>query len=720
MPTIPLVDKRVETRPVSTQGFRSQIRAPQQNLPKIQYNPSASQGLQNLAGAVFNAAETYGQEQQKLALEAKRKADNNAVVAAKGKFSEFLTGLENTAYQETGENAFGVPDRYIEQFDNAAKEYLDGLANDEQKTTFQPFLQSQRAQAFTRFTSHERREIDAFEKQQASAATESFTRRAWENYDDPVHVTQNVEEAKAATRTWMEGRGMPRETIRNAMFSVENSARLGVLQRVLESNPQAALNSLKAGEYDKVLTPPQLLQMTGAAERAVKATQAHYTAKLKSSALDAIAYAEATGNAPDPEFAENLGRYAGEEYKKDFLTAILDAQETHAAVTSMGELSFADQKEMLLGEKMETESGPEDFRSNAARLQKMQKAMVTVNKERLDDPAQAAMKYAPFPIAGDDYDSLLAEQARWGLPEIYRSVVPKAAAKQQVAELKSSSDPTQIKQRVIAMREQYGTHYPKAMQDLQDAGLGAGYGMIAFMDPILDAQQMDVAAAVVNANPKELKKLAGNESYADIRDQTNLQLKPYFDSLARSGVVEPEALNEISSMVEKMAMQEMISGRFTDPEKAVENAVAPINGKYSLVPLDDGVFSDSEYIRVPVEYDAGAVVDGLEKERARVLQADEFFHPMVSPPGQPPEPGKMDYDTFRDLLESDARWVNLPDDSGMALVYNNATVSEMVDGVVQPVIRKFDILEDPLARNRDVFEKSFRPQPEALPEVALP
>lgn len=225
MPVAPIVERQVQANRIPVNPL---------SLPDNYGRYIPQTGLQDLS-----------QVGDKLALQAKERGDNVALVEAQRKLDDWeasnLFDPTNGALNKKGKDAFGLPDRLSGDFDKYGQEIFDGLANDDQKAQFKKMWYGRLDNMRKTLYGHERSEMDAYAKSNNAALQSSSANRAALYYNVPSVVDQSITDARVAARSQAQMDGLSDEAIAQAELDAESTVRLGTLSRMADADPSAAV-----------------------------------------------------------------------------------------------------------------------------------------------------------------------------------------------------------------------------------------------------------------------------------------------------------------------------------------------------------------------------------------------------------------------------------------------------------------------------------------------
>lgn len=286
MPTVPIIEKDVESRPIGA--------------PQFSYLPTdrnAGVGLMALGKDLGDVAQA-----------AKQRADQVAITEAQQRIDEWESINffgENGAFNRKGKNAVGVAPDYIARFDADMQKVEDGLANEEQKILFQRIKTSRRGGYQQTLNQHEQSEMRAYDKSVYEAGRDSNVNRAalyW-NRDDMIETA--ARNARDNALAWGKRNGVEAEEM---AADDEGRVLLGALTRMSDNDPKRAVEffNKNAGRFGSNLIAAQRLvapaeQSYKAADLAQKAINSATAKTTQDEIVDFVIDSLEGGEQPHPD-----------------------------------------------------------------------------------------------------------------------------------------------------------------------------------------------------------------------------------------------------------------------------------------------------------------------------------------------------------------------------------------------------------------------------------
>lgn len=194
-------------------------------------------GAQALAGGMNAAAKTAAQ----WALEEQEKVNDAAIMAYKnalsGIESDLLNHPETGAYAQKGQNAFGVRERTLPEWDRRQGEALAALPRHLQAQA-KALADDKRIQIDNGLMRHTLAESTRYRDEQAAAMVENAGQAALLHWEDETRVGEELGNIDAAISMRM--RGAPAEAIAAEKAKAKSAVMSGVFNRHLLRDPLAA------------------------------------------------------------------------------------------------------------------------------------------------------------------------------------------------------------------------------------------------------------------------------------------------------------------------------------------------------------------------------------------------------------------------------------------------------------------------------------------------
>lgn len=180
-------------------------------------------------------------------LEIKNRVDRSMVSEAlnnlKNSKRDLLLDQNKGALNQKGKNAFGLMKTVSESFGKDVDKLKLGLENDDQRTMFDQYVQSEKQDLDLDVQRHVLRETESYENEQSKSLIENYRNDALLNYTDNNKIrssliSQNQEIVSFAQRT-----GKPKEWIDQAVMESNSQTHTGVVQAYMSTEDYGSARS---------------------------------------------------------------------------------------------------------------------------------------------------------------------------------------------------------------------------------------------------------------------------------------------------------------------------------------------------------------------------------------------------------------------------------------------------------------------------------------------
>ena len=256
MPSVPTLNDNVNQVGLSKQRFTDNT-----SIETFGGGQRTQQGFA-AAGAMVKAGTD-------LIIEEKKKADGVQLTqayadAVKAK-NQLMYDPKSGAINKRGQDAFGINDEYMPQFDAAMDEIEGRLGNDEQKAMFKEIRIKQKMDLDGDFQRHVFKESQAFENETMKYGIEAAREDGILNFQTPGKVGESITTQKALILNYAKNSGKSPEWTEMALKGAESDTHKDVLGRMLANG-----DDLMAQTYFKTvkdsLTSDTLISMEKAVE----------------------------------------------------------------------------------------------------------------------------------------------------------------------------------------------------------------------------------------------------------------------------------------------------------------------------------------------------------------------------------------------------------------------------------------------------------------------
>lgn len=256
MPSVPEINS-----PVQQQGFSRQRFQDTTSLETFGGGQRTAQGFQAAQGMVKAGTELIAEE--------KKKADSVQVTqayadAVKAK-NDLMYNPKSGAINRRGQDAFGVMDEFMPQFDSRMDEIEGRLGNDDQKALFREIRIKQKMDFDGDLQRHTFKESQEFENETMKYGIEAAREDGVLNFQTPGKVGESLTTQRAIILNYAKNTGRSAEWTEMALKQAESDTHKDVIGRMLANG-----DDLMASTYMKTvkdsLTSDTLIQMEKAVE----------------------------------------------------------------------------------------------------------------------------------------------------------------------------------------------------------------------------------------------------------------------------------------------------------------------------------------------------------------------------------------------------------------------------------------------------------------------
>lgn len=384
--------------------------------------------------------------------------------------------------------------------------------------------------------------------------------------------------------------------------AAENTLATASVSSMVLSNPKSAMESLKAGEWDRWLDADKKLALIKQADVSAKQNKAEVRELLQ----DHVASLRATGVGVPGVMNKVADAYDPPDVARIQKDVAL-AQRFYNSNQQILYASPADMTETL--ETFKPKPGQENFADQQQSYNDLLNSARTIIRQRADDPAGFAASMPQVRQVSEGAESPetiraavrsnLAGQEAMGIPKPQQRVLSKAQAQTTISNL--ISKPMAERGGILMqLQETYGDQFPSVMRDLSDKGFN-GIGLdprtmvLASIagNPAL-SQQM---ATVLDTGSKELRDGLDRTAVSDAEKNVRAALSPWAQTVRAGafGMEREPMLNGIASAVEDLAVSYVRNGE-NSATAATRAADQVINDRFTVqdtyyIPKDvsDGV-----------------------------------------------------------------------------------------------------------------------------------
>jgi hypothetical protein len=248
MPTVPQDRNRVAIEPLPNARSNAGI------TPEA-YGAGIGRGLTSLGSVVTD----YAQKEQ-------QKQDTAALMSAERELQQWqnqaLFAPETGAFAQRGQNAFGVPEKLMPEWDKRVGD-VESKLTENQRRVFRQRAGDMRVSMERDLMRHVGSEAEQFQKQETAALVTTRLDTAMLYWQDPARFDKEMREAQ---QVFLAGNpSIPPAAAEVGLRAIESQARAGVVNKMMESDPLAAqryydtyrdtLNEADRAQVERVLNP---------------------------------------------------------------------------------------------------------------------------------------------------------------------------------------------------------------------------------------------------------------------------------------------------------------------------------------------------------------------------------------------------------------------------------------------------------------------------------
>lgn len=273
------------------------------------------------------------------------------------------------------------------------------------------------------------------------------------------------------------------------------------------------------------------------------------------------------------------------------------------------------------------------------------------------------------------------KQSLLGIPDYRQEIISKQSSVDLAGQI-NGMKPQEGLQHAATLKEQYGDYWPDVYGHLVKAGLNDNMSVALTMDnPLQNSARAMLAEASTKEALEAVKKILPEPDKKTINKGVQEALMPFNSTVMAQPGNEIQA-RRTENAVTALANQYAVRGM--DPDDAAKKAVQDVVGlKYNFAGT----------VRIPTQYDASKVQDGLGEVLALVAQNKNIDpHITGSIYGTPPEIIKQQY--LSELKDSGYFVTNDKEDGVYIFDKSGAPVALRHGDTVKPFEIKFKDLEN--------------------------
>jgi hypothetical protein len=187
-----------------------------------------------------------------------RKAEQVRLFDLKRKLGEFenrrLYDAQNGALNARGEDAFGLPDQVLGDYDTFVGELSQGLGSERLRQSFQELAAGQRQGIDRTLQRHVGQEIQRHEAQTVEAVIANAQEAAAFNYTDPERVLDEIDIQRAAIIAQADRNGLPGDWVKLKTQHAASATHIGVISRMVSAGQDREAQAYFDRFGDDILT----------------------------------------------------------------------------------------------------------------------------------------------------------------------------------------------------------------------------------------------------------------------------------------------------------------------------------------------------------------------------------------------------------------------------------------------------------------------------------
>lgn len=332
---MPIIPRVPSVSPGALPGVRLSPAAP---IEAFGGGIAAQRGAPDLSGALA-ASDRIANEQQRIRLEEKARADQIAVTDAGRQLSEYQTHAlydpEKGALNQLGKNAFGVPTTLRGEFGDVTNVIRNGLGNDDQKAAFDRMVANTWSVMNEQVQHHVAAQRQRYDNETTAGFVANKQNEALQAWNDPDAVDNAIAFQRAALLDHAKRNGIPDEAAQESIAKATSATRASVVEAML-NNDQDLTAAKYFQEHQADFVGNDLLQTGRQVEagslRGESQRRADAIAQTTTTLADGL---KAVQSIDDPRLRDAVE----ERVRRHFADAVSDQrQRSDVARTQLGQL----------------------------------------------------------------------------------------------------------------------------------------------------------------------------------------------------------------------------------------------------------------------------------------------------------------------------------------------------------------------------------------------
>ncbi|WP_448207291.1 hypothetical protein [Azospirillum sp. sgz302134] len=522
-----------------------------------------------------------------------RVAADERLTAAKWRAEDRTQWAER--FQQAKEQAPpGAPDftkGMLEQYDQWAATRLDGVSSRTMRQEVELGLVNLRGQIAEQAMAHEagarvakrRTDIEDVRRLNGHAVAGDLTK-----FDSLLSETENAIRAS----------GLPAEIQADEIKRTRTEFATAGLTGLTLRDPAAAIGVLQSGAFAPFVDPDRAMRLQehatvelrrreAEARRQQEEARATLRVQVEGAVRDELTAYQRGDSFAKPVTDEKILAAYGPERGSSLIDERRQWRQFGADVATVAMLPPQQQAELLKRYRPEGEG----YANEADRYDRLTRAITADAKRRADDPAQYVLDHSPVlrdltgrsvsdPQAGAQAVALSLDlQARAGIPEADRRVLPKPMAENVVTRILSAP----AEQRADVMEQLatgFGSHWPKVYGELVEQKLPPDMEVLATVPHPVARRELAEAQAM---GKDPLRKTVGDDAKA-----VDQGVRDVLDPLRRSLALVPDGAAKAAQWEEQTRLLAYRKAQYLPPDEAVKRAAEEmVIGKYDWVPQGD-------------------------------------------------------------------------------------------------------------------------------------
>lgn len=244
MPTVQRVERTQSTAALPGARLNAAENADSAGVNLLEAKGRTDQALAGFGGEVAHAGNVMARDQREAADREKERADQVAVLNASNVLSEWenkrLYDPNAGALAVKGKDAFGLPEKVGDEYQEVAGQVEQTLSTDRQRQAFARVKLDRQQNIDLTLRRHVFGEMQRYEGQELTAFVENARSSAIQNANDPARVGLELGQAVDAIRTHASRLGMGPEEVQHQVEAATSNTFTGVIEQLLATDQTKA------------------------------------------------------------------------------------------------------------------------------------------------------------------------------------------------------------------------------------------------------------------------------------------------------------------------------------------------------------------------------------------------------------------------------------------------------------------------------------------------